>query len=251
MNYMGSKRKYAGEIVPIINKYIKDNGITQFYDIMCGGANLVDKIVCNETYGNDLSPTLIALHIQAQEDFSKIPKQGSREYWDKGYSEYKKFLQGQTDIDMPLYEIGAIEWYSSFARGGFPRGYAKPTTTRDYFKEGRKAHYEQSLKEKYKKIKFSCEDYRNLEIPAGALIYVDPPYKGTKPYGISPKFNHEELFNWIREKSKTSPIFLSEQKAPDDFEIVWSKDGVIRTAALHNDYVACEKLFLIDNREDK
>lgn len=28
-------------------------------------------------------------------------------------------------ISMPLYEIGAIEWYASFSNGGFPRGYAK------------------------------------------------------------------------------------------------------------------------------
>ena len=32
-------------------------------------------------------------------------------------------------LQMPLYEIGAIEWYSSQARG-FPRGYAKSTEKR-------------------------------------------------------------------------------------------------------------------------
>lgn len=56
MVYMGSKRRYAKYIVPIIDKYIQNNNITDFYDIFCGGANLADKITCENIYCNDLSP---------------------------------------------------------------------------------------------------------------------------------------------------------------------------------------------------
>lgn len=35
---------------------------------------------------------------------------------------------------------------------------------------------------------------------------------------------------------------------PEDFQIIWSKDDVTRTAGLDNNYKACEKLFFIDNR---
>ena len=58
MTYMGSKRRYAKYIVPIINNYIKENDINTFIDCFCGGANLTDKIICDNVYGNDLSPTL-------------------------------------------------------------------------------------------------------------------------------------------------------------------------------------------------
>jgi len=62
MVFMGSKRRYCKYIVPIINKYIKENNIKTFLDIFCGGANLADKIICDNVIANDLSPTLIALH---------------------------------------------------------------------------------------------------------------------------------------------------------------------------------------------
>ena len=249
MNYMGSKRQYSKYIIPILNKYIKDNEITCFYDVFTGGGNVADKVDCKRVVGCDLSPTLIALHKQAQDDFSKIPLNGDREYWDRAYTEYKRLRDNNWENpQIPLYEIGAIEWYSSYARGGFPRGYAKITSTRNYFIEGRKAHQTQANTTKYKKIDFVCSDYRNLEIEPNQVIYCDPPYKGTKPYGIEPKFNHAEFFEWAREKSKTNPVFVSEQSAPDDFEIIWAKDGVIRSASLHNDFEACEKLFFIDNR---
>lgn len=90
MVYMGSKRRYCKYIVPIIQKYINGNNINTFVDCFCGGANLADKINCKTVICNDISPTLIALHQQAQADFSKIPTNGDREYWDLAYAEWKR-----------------------------------------------------------------------------------------------------------------------------------------------------------------
>lgn len=251
MVYMGSKRKYAKDIVPIIQKYIDDNNIKEFYDVFCGGGNLVDKIKCENLYASDLSPSLIALHQQAQEDFSKIPDDGSREYWDNAYSNWKNLRDtGFKDfsvLTMPLYEIGAIEWYGSFSRRGFPGGYAKNTDKTNYYKQARKNHKEQSESKNYQKIKFICSDYRTLEIPHNALIYCDSPHKDTKAYGISPKFDYEEYYNWLREKSKTNPIFISEQTMPEDFRSIWYKEAK-RTNGLDNNFKACENLYFIDNR---
>ena len=90
MVYMGSKRKYCKYIVPIIQNYINKYNITTFIDCFCGGANLADKINCKTVICNDISPTLIALHQQAQADFSKIPTNGDREYWDLAHAEWKR-----------------------------------------------------------------------------------------------------------------------------------------------------------------
>lgn len=75
----------------------------------------------------------------------------------------------------------------------------------------------------------------------------DSPYKNTTPYGINPKFNHFEYYNWLREKSKTNPIFISEEQMPDDFPIIWSKD-VIRTPNQYKKKDATEHLYFTDNR---
>lgn len=263
MTYMGSKRKYCKDIVPIIQKYIEDNNITVFIDVFCGGANLADKIKCQTVVANDLSPTLIALHQAAQVDFSSIPTDGNREYWNAAYAEYKKIKAAMDKGEkytpiMPLYEIGAIEWYASFASGGFPRGYAKNAKGRNYYQEGWRNHKAQSENELYKNIQFICGDYKdvldkldkldNIDL-SHALVYCDSPYKGTKPYSINPKFNHEEYYNWLREISKAVPIFISEQEMPEDFPIIWEKEAK-RTAGKDNNFKACEKLYFLDNRKE-
>lgn len=261
MTYMGSKRKYAKYIVPILNHYIKDNNITMFIDCFCGGANLVDKIECEQLVANDLSPTLIALHKQAQQDFSKIPIDGSREYWDKAYAEWKKIKKSMDkniafDLEMPLYEIGAIEWYASFSNGGFPRGYAKNSETRNYYQEGYRNHKMQAATENYKKIIFWQGDYRELtsklfeKKDENIVLYCDSPYKGTKPYAIDNKFDFEIYYNWLRETSKKYPIFISEQSLPEDFTSIWEKDDAKRTCGKDNHFKAYERLYFIDNREE-
>lgn len=261
MTYMGSKRRYAKYLIPIINNYIKENHIKNFIDCFCGGANLADKVNCENVICNDLSPTLIALHQQAQKDFSQIPEDGSREYWDAAYKEWKNMkaaMDGkQEDIktEMPLWKIGAIEWYASFANGGFPRGYAKNAKGRNYYQEAYRNHQKQSLSPEYQKITFQQGDYRNiLKNFKGDLgetvLYCDSPYKGTKPYAIDKKFDFEAYYNWLRETSKIVPIFISEQEMPKDFPIIWEKE-VKRTAGQDNNFKATEKLYLIDNRNLK
>ena len=52
MVYMGSKRKYVKDICPIIQNYIDKNNINDFYDVFCGGANLIDNIYCKNLYAS-------------------------------------------------------------------------------------------------------------------------------------------------------------------------------------------------------
>lgn len=61
MVYMGSKTKYAEHIVPILQKAIDDNNVDTYIEPFCGGANIIDKIKCENRYGYDRSETLIAL----------------------------------------------------------------------------------------------------------------------------------------------------------------------------------------------
>lgn len=93
---------------------------------MCGGANIVVGVNCEHLYANDLSPTLIALHKAAQQDINSICTDSSREQWDRCYTEYKKLKKANfnKESEIPLAEIGAIEWLGSFSGRGFPGGYA-------------------------------------------------------------------------------------------------------------------------------
>ena len=239
MVYMGSKSKYAQYIAPILQKTINDRGVSLYVEPFVGGANMIDKIKCERRIGYDRSDTLIALLNQARDDFSKVLADGSRELWDKGKGYVK---DGVMPDDMTLAEIGAMEFFASFSNGGFPRGYAKNAAGRNYFQEA-KANMEKQAPN-LKGIEFYQGNYYNLPKVSGAVIYCDPPYAGTKHYGYAnqEKMDYERFWNWVRELSKENYVFVSEQVAPEDFEIVWEMEAK-RTCGKDNNFKATEKLF--------
>lgn len=237
---MGSKAKYKKYIVPILQKTIDDNNVTLYQECFVGGANIIDSIKCERRIGYDRSDTLIALLCQMRDDFSKVLKYGSRDLWDKGKAYVK---EGKMPKDMTLAEIGAMEFFGSFSNGGFPRGYAKKSATRDYYNEAyRNAEKQAPL---LRGIEFYTQNYWDLEPCENAVIYLDPPYQGTKQYGYAnqPTMDYEFFWNWVRELSKTNYVFVSEQTAPDDFASIWTQK-VKRTAGKDNNFKAVEHLYI-------
>lgn len=164
---------------------------------------------------------------------------GNRELWDKGKGYVK---DGVMPEDMTLAEIGAMEFFASYCNGGFPRGYAKNTETRNYFAEARR-NLEAQVPN-LEGIVFKCQEYQDLEEVSGAVIYLDPPYQNTKTYGYAnqKQMDYTHFWNWVRDLSKNNFVFISEQSAPDDFEVVWEQE-VTRTTNKENNFKAVEKLF--------
>ena len=62
-------------------------------------------------------------------------------------------------------------------------------------------------------------DYRDLEFENDAVIYADPPYRGTERYGA--EFDSDAFITWA-EKQKP-PVYVSEADYIDRWDIVWSK----------------------------
>ena len=242
---MGSKSKYAKHIVPILQKYIDDNNIQYYIEPFVGGANIIDKIICPIKIGYDKNYTLIELHKKAQTAISEIPEHGNPEWWYAAKDIYRKY-NGSPEVEKEMegWKIGAIAFLASFSNGGFSRGYAKNTEKRDYYNEAYRNLLEQSQNENYKNIIFQSGDYSNIEIHEPALIYCDPPYQNTKPYGYKFEiiFDYDKYWNWVREKSKNNIVICSEHTAPDDFEIIWEQEAK-RTNGKSNTYKAVEKLF--------
>jgi len=80
----------------------------------------------------------------------------------------------------------------------------------------------ESLKrlESLSNITITSIDYRDVQIPDGAIVYCDPPYKGTAEYKEW-MFNHNEFRDYMRELSKTNKVFISEYSWPDDFKVIY------------------------------
>ena len=66
MKYVGSKNRIVKDIVPIIQRCIDENNITEYYEPFVGGANVIDKIKCQNRIGNDSNKYLIAFWQEMQ-----------------------------------------------------------------------------------------------------------------------------------------------------------------------------------------
>ena len=62
-------------------------------------------------------------------------------------------------------------------------------------------------------------DYRDLEFESDAVIYADPPYRGTSQYGT--EFDNDAFITWAEEQKP--PVYVSEADYIDRWDIVWSK----------------------------
>lgn len=209
MVYLGSKTKYAKHIVPILQQVIDNNNITTFIDGCCGGCNIIDKIKCENRIAIDKNASLIDLYNHAvthgTEDF---PAFITKEDWD-----YRKEHQDEE----PLYLTALTSIFCSYSARGFRGGYAC-NGSRNFYQE-RLNNFNKQLPN-LQDIKFICADINDLEVE-GAVIYIDPPYKGTKTYDVK-DFNYETFWNTVRRLSQNNLVFVSEQQAPEDFLPIWS-----------------------------
>lgn len=272
---MGSKNRFAKEILPII---LKDIDKYKWYvEPFAGSLGTMDKIP-NSIYrlASDYNPFLIAMWIGLKHGLEKpmeIPKDLYNEYRDKfnslknKYDEVRKtinivsigFICSGSDnfvskeIEKEFYEyflIGWIGFMGSFNGRFFDGGYSGKTDKRDYVDEQiRNTLNQVPLIQRNGDdpgIMFYTYDYSKMSIEPNSLIYCDIPYKNSKQYAFSRDFNYEKFYDWCREISKREncKIFISEYWMPDDFECVWSKE-ITNSLNSIKTYKPIEKLFTI------
>jgi site-specific DNA-adenine methylase len=75
--------------------------------------------------------------------------------------------------------------------------------------------------QRLERLELHSKSYNEIEIQKDAIIYCDPPYQGTAEYKEG-AFNHKEFWDWVREKSKTNNVYISEYNAPNDFNSILS-----------------------------
>lgn len=225
MKYMGSKNRIAKNILPII---LKDRTKDQYYiEPFVGGANIIDK-VDGKRIGLDLNPYLISLFKGLQENKPLIFNIDKNLY-DKARNQYYNEIKGlNSENNFSSFELGWIGFMASangrFFEGGYSgKSITKSGLTRDYIKESINNILKQ--KENLIDIDFFNKDYRDFNYPNNSIIYCDIPYKDTKAYSFSKKFNYEEFYDWVRNmNNKGHEIFISEYSMPNDFKIIWEQE---------------------------
>jgi DNA adenine methylase len=237
---MGSKSRIAKYIVPIIQQYIDDNKIENYYDPMIGGANVIDKIQCKHKYGSDIQEYLIELY-KNLDKVHTLPNVITKEHYSEVRDCYNKRLN-----TYPKWYIGAVGFLASYNGRFYSGGFSGTVTTkigtvRNYYDEA-KRNLESQIPY-LKDIEFTCLDYKNLKPKSPSVIYLDPQYKDTKQYELSKNFNHDEMWQWVRDTSKDNIVIVSECQAPNDMTCIWQQE-ILRTVDNTKRVKSTEKLFI-------
>lgn len=235
MKYMGSKSRIAKEIVPIIQHYVDEYKPLCYLEPFVGGANIIDKIKYKYKIGSDANKYLIGLLKHVQKDGELLPEV-SKELWNEVKSHPERFDD---------WKVGNVCFLASYNGRGFSGGYANKgiehtshgNVLRDYYAEAKRNLLNQAVN--LKECTFECWDYKTLN-PMNCVVYCDPPYIKTKSYDVR-LFNTVEFWEIMRCWSKNNIVLISEQTAPDDFEVIFEKK-VHRTLG-QNRPIVTEKLF--------
>lgn len=231
---MGSKARIAKHILPII---LKDRKEGQCYvEPFVGGANLIDK-VDGWRIGADFNEFIIRALIMVRDSPELIPRDNT-EYTRAMYEAAKK-----SNLENPV-DCFAMFNYSFGAT--FKGSWAKNSRGSDYVKECVKNCLRQSSS--LQGAELLCSSYDKLNISPQSIIYCDPPYKGTFKYKGVDDFNHEDFWQWCRDKCRDGhQVFVSEYNAPADFVCVWQKE-INSNANANATSRAIEKLFIHESQ---
>ena len=234
---MGSKARFAHEILPII---LKNRAEEQYYvEPFCGGCNVIDKVRGNRI-ANDGNPYLISMWKSLVSGWAP-PTKISRKFYSDVRECYNKQLDSYTSA-----LIGWVGFVGSYNGRFFSGGYSghsvavKGGGTRDYIGEAVNSILRQVSS--LRGTAFVSSNYTGLVLPPSSIIYCDPPYEGVKKYDYS--INHKEFWDWCRLRAREGHrVFISEYNAPEDFICVWEKEtktSINHSATKH----AVEKLFI-------
>lgn len=157
--------------------------------------------------------------------------------------EQYRYVREHKEDDMAL--TGFVGFGCSFGGkffGGYARGNRPDMSKRNYALESKKSllKYNSMMQN----AKFTCMDYKDVELPENCIVYCDPPYEGTTGYDNC-KFDNSAFWDYMREISKNHLVYISELNAPDEFVSIWQKP-ITRTLDMNSDnyFKSLEQLFV-------
>ena len=201
---MGSKRRIAKHLVPIISAHRK-KGQT-YVEPFAGGMNMMENFR-GERIANDLNHYVIACFKALQKGWIPPKFVSEDKYKDikNNKDKYDDFLVGYVGVN-----TFASKWLGCYPRQSIRKG--------DWWKQCLNNIMTQAPK--LKGTKFTAGSYETIQLQKNSVIYCDPPYKGTT--GYLSKINHANFWQWVRDRvAEGHTVFVSEYEAPEDFKTIW------------------------------
>jgi len=232
MKYMGSKARYAKEIIAAISKEVDIKNST-WVEPFCGGCNIIDKVKTKRRIGNDINYYIIKM-FQAVQNGWKPPEEVSEECY-LAIKMRKEFYAPELVAFVAIGCSYSGKWFGGYARGNTNKG-----IPRNYCLESRNNLLKQA--ENLKSVELYSGDYREFKIPTNSCIYNDIPYAKTTKY--KDQFDHVSFWKWCDSMlEKGHKVFVSEYNAPDGWRCIWEKEVCSSLTKETGSKKAIERLF--------
>lgn len=209
---MGSKNRLSKYLAPIIQSYITDE-TKGYLEPFVGGANMIDKIKCNNRIGCDIDKYVIATLNGLKNGWIPPYEVTKDEYIDikNNKNKYSECLVGYIGYEL---SFGA-KWFGGYVERN------------DKKHRGDIYSYKSCVKQSanLQGIKFINKNFQ--ELPSDKIknyvIYCDIPYRNTTNYKTD-KFPYDEFYNWVKVMSIHNTVLISEYWMPEEFQCIWSKE---------------------------
>lgn len=217
MRYPGSKRRYRGVLVELIEK-VRD-GRDIYLEPFLGGGESFEAVapMFGTAMGGELNEDLAMMWDAVSKGW--LPPEHVSE------TEYAEIRKSEPSALRGFVGTGCSfggKWFGGYARGGFSGG--KP---RDHQAESFRAVKRAAPAFAGREVR-NC-DYREWAVGSGMVVYCDPPYAGTLKYRDD--FDHEVFWQTMNEWSDSGAVVVvSEQSAPEGWGPILSLSRLSSTA---------------------
>ena len=270
--YQGSKKKISKKIVEIIKQNFGTD--KPIYDIFGGGGAITAECILNglEVHYNDLDKDItdafervisqdrewIKTLIVSREEFFDIKAKENKTTDDflklliNSFGNSMKGFMYSKEISDLKYNLAKeiIEKHDVFNGYKQTETYKKATYNAKQENDKRLQQLERLEQlerlQQLDEVKATNKSYHDFSEVSGAILYLDPPYEGTRHDSYINSFDSQEFYDWAFEIAKTNIVIISSYSISDErFEVVYSFDKARSTiqGGIRND--KCEKLFMV------
>lgn len=230
MQYLGGKSRHSESIKDLILK-LRGSRL-RYVEPFIGGGSVFEKVSkeFKHSYAGDACEDLILLWKELQRGWVP-PSVITKEQYQAIRHQPPSALHAFVGFGC---SFGA-KWFGGYAANKDGRNYAQ------------KAH--NLLLSKIKNIKgtFRYCSYEGWDkfVDQDTLVYCDPPYAGTEPYGAVEKFDHAGFWDTMRGwVGRGALVLVSEYAAPNGWGVVWEKEHRQVLCGSSNRPKTTEKIFM-------
>lgn len=266
--YQGSKKKISKKIVEIIKQNFGTD--KPIYDIFGGGGAITAECILNglEVHYNDLDKDItnafervisqdrewIKTLIISREEFFEIKAKENKTTDDflklliNSFGNSMKSYMYSKEISDLKYNLAKeiIEKHDVFS------GYKQTETYKRSIEKHEQLQQLQRLQQlerlqQLDEVKATNKSYHDFSEVSGAILYLDPPYEGTRHDSYINSFDSQEFYDWAFEMAKTNIVIISSYSISDErFKAVYSFDKARSTIQCgQSNKAKNEKLFMV------